>query len=119
MIDKEKVIKSLLACRHNDSWWCRNECMYYREATEHAPEYCGKPALCKDAIALIEGQEGEWLPVDNTQNAFDCSLCDAMVSRKCLYCPGCGAKMKNGSRAMETTEWKDYINKIKNIEKDE
>lgn len=53
-----------------------------------------------EAIAMLKEQEGEWLDVDDEQNAFDCSICGAMVRRKCLYCPVCGAKMKNGSRAI-------------------
>jgi hypothetical protein len=56
--------------------------------------------LVRDAISLLKEQEGEWLDVDDEQNAFDCSICGAMVGRKCLYCPGCGAKMKNGTRAI-------------------
>ena len=54
-----------------------------------------------DAITLLKTQEAEWLEVDDEHDAFDCSQCGAMVKRKCLYCPGCGAKMKNGSRAIE------------------
>ena len=53
------------------------------------------------ALALLKEQEAEWLEVDDKHDAFDCSNCGAMAGRKCLYCPGCGAKMKNGTRAME------------------
>lgn len=36
---------------------------------------------------------GHWIPVDETEDAFDCSECDAMVGRRCNFCPKCGAKM--------------------------
>lgn len=36
---------------------------------------------------------GEWLPVDEKEDAFDCSECDAMVHRRHNFCPKCGAKM--------------------------
>lgn len=69
----------------------------------------------KKAIAEIYGEEavrvvsrvpkadvesvrhGEWLPVDDENDAFDCSECPAMVRKKTNYCPRCGAKMDNGS----------------------
>ena len=56
----------------------------------------GRPEWCP-----LKEQEAEWLEVDDKHDAFDCSNCGAMAGRKCLYCPGCGAKMKNGTRAME------------------
>lgn len=37
---------------------------------------------------------GEWLPVDDKNDAFDCSECDVMVMKKHNYCPNYGAKMK-------------------------
>jgi len=36
---------------------------------------------------------GRWVPVDEKQDAFDCSECDAMVQRRYNFCPKCGAKM--------------------------
>lgn len=36
---------------------------------------------------------GYWIQVDSMADAFDCSECDAMVSRKCNYCPKCGIRM--------------------------
>lgn len=50
------------------------------------------------ALALFDTlnlymRHGEWLPVDDALDAFDCSECDAMVQRKHNYCPKCGAKM--------------------------
>ena len=37
---------------------------------------------------------GKWLPVDEKEDAFDCSECDAMVSKRCNFCPHCGADMR-------------------------
>ena len=37
---------------------------------------------------------GKWIPVDEKEDAFDCSECDAMVSKRCNFCPGCGADMR-------------------------
>lgn len=42
---------------------------------------------------VAEVRPGEWIPVDEKRDAFDCSKCDAMVSRMMNYCPNCGAKM--------------------------
>ena len=66
-------------------------------------EQIGKGLCSKmdDIVVLLKEQEAEWLEVDDKHDAFDCSNCGAMASRKCLYCPGCGAKMKNGTRSME------------------
>jgi len=38
---------------------------------------------------------GHWIPVDDKNDAFDCSECIAMVARKTNYCPRCGAKMED------------------------
>ncbi|PWL54715.1 MAG: hypothetical protein DBY36_01885 [Clostridiales bacterium] len=45
-----------------------------------------------DAVPVVNGV---WLPVDEKNDAFDCSACDSMVSKKLNYCPVCGAKMTN------------------------
>lgn len=55
----------------------------------------------EDAITLLQKQDAEWIKVDDENDAFDCSECGAMVKRRCLYCPGCGSKMRNGKRAIE------------------
>ena len=34
-----------------------------------------------------------WSPVDKLYDAFDCSECDAMVSRTYAVCPKCGVKI--------------------------
>lgn len=38
-------------------------------------------------------RHGQWLPVDENEDAFDCSECDAMVQKRHNFCPKCGAKM--------------------------
>lgn len=43
-------------------------------------------------------RHGRWLPVDELEDAFDCSECDAMVSKRLNYCPNCGAKMDAEAR---------------------
>ena len=50
-----------------------------KEAILNAPTFEAEPT-----------RFGEWLPVDD---AFDCSECDVMVSKRYNYCPNCGAKM--------------------------
>lgn len=45
------------------------------------------------AADVAEVRHGEWIPVDEKRDAFDCSECDAMVSRMMNYCPNCGARM--------------------------
>lgn len=71
-------------------------------------DYFDRYLIASDAMDLMIRQEveltqkppkeAEWIEVDEKHDAFDCSRCGAMVERKCLYCPGCGARMKNGSR---------------------
>ena len=71
-----------------------------QDVSVYFPDTMLKHGKCE----LLKEQEAEWLEVDDDdkQDAFDCSNCGAMAGRKCLYCPGCGAKMKNGTRAMES-----------------
>lgn len=33
-----------------------------------------------------------WIPVDELYDAFDCDVCDAMVSKPYKYCPKCGTE---------------------------
>ena len=54
-----------------------------REAILNAPTFEAEPI-----------RYGKWLPVDDKNDAFDCSECDVMVMRKHNYCPNCGAKMR-------------------------
>jgi hypothetical protein len=48
------------------------------------------------AADVVEVRHGRWLPVDDNMDAFDCSECEAMVSKRMNYCPSCGAKMDGG-----------------------
>lgn len=41
-------------------------------------------------IAVVHGY---WIPVDEKEDAFDCSECDAMVQKRYNFCPKCGAMM--------------------------
>ena len=45
-------------------------------------------------ILLLKNPIGEWLPVDDKNDAWDCSFCGAMVGRKTNYCPRCGRRMQ-------------------------
>ena len=47
-----------------------------------------------ESLPVEQIHYGEWLPVDDKNDAFDCSECDVMVVKKHNYCPNCGAKMK-------------------------
>lgn len=43
-------------------------------------------------------RHGRWLPVDEKNDAFDCSECDSMVSNKFNYCPHCGSYNGGGGK---------------------
>ena len=49
------------------------------------------------AANVRENVRGEWIPVDELNDAFDCSVCDVMVSKRLNYCPNCGAEMRGGN----------------------
>ena len=100
MPDREKVIKGLECCSNHIIGTSCKKCPYEEEKDCEGSFSC-TDELAHDALALLKEQEAEWLEVDDKHDAFDCSNCGAMAGRKCLYCPGCGAKMKNGTRAME------------------
>lgn len=70
-------------------------CAYAELLIKHGYKFTDK------FLKTIQKQNAEWIKVDDKDDAFDCSKCGAMVKRKCLYCPGCGSKMKNGKRAIE------------------
>ena len=63
----------------------------------HFPGWLNITNAMRNAISALKEKQGEWLEIE--ENIYDCSICGAMAGRKCLYCPGCGAKMTNGSRA--------------------
>ena len=96
MPDREKVINEFSECVQREGWTHCGNCEY---KNTNVLLTC-KP-LAKEILTMLKKQEAEWLEVDDKHDAFDCSNCGAMAGRKCLYCPGCGAKMKNGTRAME------------------
>lgn len=59
----------------------------FRDVMKHRPTI--------DAVPIVHGA---WLPVENsidddTNPAFDCSECGAMVQKQYNFCPRCGAKM--------------------------
>ncbi len=74
-------------------------------------EYIGREAACSlmpddyygwrdkqllksaPAADVAPVRHGRWIPVDEMEDAFDCSECDAMVSKRLNYCPKCGAHM--------------------------
>lgn len=62
------------------------------------------------AVKIIEAKgfekpaEAQWLPVDEKNDAFDCSNCIAMVQRPTDRCPKCGAVMTNAEELRETAQ---------------
>jgi len=85
------------------------------EAVHNAYEK-GKSDGIKLAKAKLK-RTGEWLEVGfGKPDAWDCSICGAMAGRKSLFCSGCGAKMKNGSRAVKCYERNNLVNVEKSKE---
>lgn len=68
-------------------------CESYREWLENLPIADVQPIVY-----------GEWLPVDEMKDAFDCSECDAMVMRRYHFCPKCGANMRRRTQIIKTEE---------------
>ena len=66
--------------------------------------YAVSEETINNVLELLKEKKAIWLEVDEKHDAFDCSQCGAMVKRKCMYCPGCGARMENGARAMSCIE---------------
>lgn len=60
---------------YNEGW--NDACNYIDNLILSLPEKCG-----------------EWLPVDEKEDAFDCSECSAMVRFPTAFCPKCGTRMK-------------------------
>lgn len=65
----------------------RGKQIAYTEALEYLEN------LAEDIENGEYDKTGHWIPVDDKNDAFDCSECIAMVAKKTKYCPGCGAKM--------------------------
>lgn len=73
----------------------------------------GQSVAYTEAFEYLEGlvediengeydKTGHWIPVDDKNDAFDCSECIAMVAKKTNYCPGCGAKMIEQQESEDT-----------------
>lgn len=65
-------------------------------------ECCSSGPDCLTAVDAVNewnqrtsepAKYGYWLPVDEKEDAFDCSECDAMVQKKHNFCPKCGVRM--------------------------
>lgn len=63
------------------------------ESILFAEAYDSACDMVKSAPTVDPYNHGDWLPVDEKEDAFDCSECDAMVSKRMNFCPKCGAKM--------------------------
>lgn len=57
-----------------------------------------------ELILQAERGHGCWIPVDEKEDTFDCSVCDAMVQKRHNFCPKCGAKMDLTCAAMKRFE---------------
>ncbi len=101
---KEKIV-NCMNCAHFCEFKNRPNSYYvvwgicYREESATHPNLRPRNVYMLDQVCeyYIHSDRketlGEWLPVDELNDAFDCSYCGAMVGRKTLYCPGCGKKM--------------------------
>lgn len=59
------------------------------EPGRECPIYIGLSGALK-SMAVVHGY---WIPVDEKEDAYDCSVCDAMVQKRHDFCPKCGSKM--------------------------
>ena len=64
-----------------------------RDAIEDADSYYTYVIDKLPSADVAPVRHGHWIPVDEQEDAFDCSECDAMVSKRVNYCPKCGARM--------------------------
>ena len=100
MSDRENIVKGLECCSA-DGEICPLECPYYLE-----PCY-GFSVLMKDALALLQEQEAEWIYSENETgvDGWHCSYCgffepwfyeftdDIDFIRFYSFCPSCGRRM--------------------------
>lgn len=91
LIDADELTKQLV-----DKGWLRNDIL------NDSVEMIAVKAMIDCAPTINTERHGEWLPVDELYDAFDCSECDAMVHKPCNYCPKCGAKMDLGDNNAKT-----------------
>ncbi len=71
---------------------CQIHPRMYRSAAQFKAKF---PFTAYDEVKLVEYApivHGRWIPVDEKQDAFDCSECDAMVQRQHNFCPKCGQR---------------------------
>lgn len=108
------VSKSLLKSIEEENRQLRADASYYKVEYERILESAKKASAKLDEVEEIlrrlaaerdwykhayaelkfaAVKHGRWIPVDEKEDAFDCSECDAMVQRRCKFCPGCGAIM--------------------------
>lgn len=81
-VEKEEAIKAIA----ND----------LPEQVRYSREDAGDCIRYMDAADVAPVRHGRWVPVDEEEDAFDCSECNAMVRRRHNFCPNCGAKMDGG-----------------------
>ena len=74
-----------------------NKVSKFLKRVKQIPYWDREPSILdEDLDELIRQSDrahGAWLPVDEKEDAFDCSLCDVMVQKRHNFCPKCGAKM--------------------------
>lgn len=83
LIDRATLIKIL----KTGGYWEKEDLEVAIACVEQTPTV--------DAVPVVRGR---WLPVDEKNDAFDCSECDSMVSNKFNYCPHCGSYNGGGGK---------------------
>lgn len=80
-------------------------CLIEGDPEENQYIYC--PRCGQKLDGLKDRNYGEWLPVDDQDDAFDCPFCDAMVQKRVNFCPKCGADMRG--RCKESDKRQDQV----------
>lgn len=94
LIDADSLLKRNMldkAGKYEEDGYLNREALATMMAYEVKSMIDNEPTVDAEPV-----RHGEWLPVDELYDAFDCSECDAMVHKPCNYCPKCGAKMDLG-----------------------
>lgn len=89
--------EALLSSREKAIWVYENANILNAKTIREALKPLLDGILDVPAADVAQVRHGEWIPVDEQYDAFDCSECDAMVSRMMNYCPRCGARMTGES----------------------
>ena len=102
LIDADKLIEETQ--EHIDEWngWedTRGGMKIIQEVIREMPTIEAEPV-----------RHGKWIKVDDDKPiAYDCSECDAMVTRMYNYCPKCGAKMEEGDTTVD--DIRDFRTKV-------